>query len=71
MGFSEAAVDFIFWYGCDFMINAANLLGLSYAQANGLFFGIFGPAYFVMMLVVGIVRRRQRRATNEQPADVS
>jgi hypothetical protein len=44
------------------MINAAKLLGLSLTEANGLFFGILGPAYFVQMLVVGIVRRRQQRA---------
>jgi hypothetical protein len=46
------------------MINAANLLGLSFTQTTGLFFGIFGPAYFVMMLVVG--NRQATTATGNE-----
>ncbi len=71
MGFSEEIVEWLYWYGCDFMINAANLLGLSYTEANGLLFGLVGPIWITAMLLIGTLRSmfgRPRESRGAHPA---
>jgi len=47
----------IYWFLTDFVINCANLLGLTYMETNGLFFGVLFPAYTLAMITVGVLRR--------------
>jgi hypothetical protein len=50
-------MDSVYWFLTDFVINMANILGLSYMETNGLIFGVLFPIYTVMMLVIGAARR--------------
>lgn len=45
-------LDRFYWYCTDFTINLANLLGLSYAEINGLLFLILFPLYTLLTLAV-------------------
>jgi|ETNmetMinimDraft_13_1059891.scaffolds.fasta_scaffold136922_1 hypothetical protein len=47
----------IYWFLTDFVVNLANLLGLTYMEANGLIFGVLFPAYTLLMIVIGLYRR--------------
>ena len=48
----------LYWFLTDFVINFANLLNISYMEANGLIFGLLYPLYFSLMLAIGFWRRR-------------
>ena len=50
-------MDSVYWFLTDFVINMANILGLSYMETNGLIFGVLFPSYTVLMLVIGVSRR--------------
>ena len=50
-------MDQVYWFLTDFIINSANLLGLTYMETNGLLFGIMFPGYTFMMIAIGFFRR--------------
>ena len=50
-------MDYLYWFLTDFVINMANILGLSYMETNGLIFGVLFPSYALLMLVIGAARR--------------
>lgn len=50
-------MDSVYWFLTDFVINMANILGLSYMETNGLIFGVLFPLYTLLMLVIGVGRR--------------
>tara|TARA_B100000676_G_C17320409_1_gene456376 strand:+ start:213 stop:374 length:162 start_codon:yes stop_codon:yes gene_type:complete len=47
----------LYWWLTDFVINLANILGLTYMETNGLIFGVAFPVYTLAMLIVGVLRR--------------
>jgi hypothetical protein len=53
-------MDQIYWFLTDFIINSANLLGLTYMETNGLLFGIMFPGYTFMIIAIGLLRRFKR-----------
>jgi len=50
-------MDQVYWFLTDFIINSANLLGLTYMETNGLLFGILFPGYTFTMITIGLLRR--------------
>lgn len=59
----------LYWFLTDFVINFSNLLGLTYLEGNGLIFGVLFPAYFLIMICIGLGRRwSNRRAFNKERA---
>ena len=50
-------MDQVYWFLTDFIINSANLLGLTYMETNGLLFGIMFPGYTLLMIAIGLFRR--------------
>ena len=50
-------MDSVYWFLTDFVINLANILGLSYMETNGLIFGVLFPLYTLLTLVIGVARR--------------
>ena len=50
-------MDSVYWFLTDFVINLANILGLSYMETNGLIFGVLFPSYTLLILVIGVARR--------------
>ena len=58
----------LYWFCTDAMVNLANLLGISYLDANGLLFGVVWPAYTAGALGLGVARRLRHRARARQAA---
>lgn len=54
-------VDSVFVYCTDFMINLANLTGLSYYEVNALVFCLAWPALTAGLLLLLLVQKRRLR----------
>ncbi len=51
-------MSWIYWYCTDFCINAANLLGVSYAGFNFCLFIIGIPTFLIMLFGLNVYRYR-------------
>lgn len=52
-------MSWLYWYCTDFCINAANLLGVSYAGFNFCLFIIGIPAFLLMLFGLNVYRYRR------------
>jgi hypothetical protein len=53
----EHFATWLYWYCVDFMVNAANLLELTYRDTNSLMFFVIWPAVTVMLLATVVFQR--------------
>jgi hypothetical protein len=53
------AVLTVFFYCTDFMINVANMTGLSYYEVNTLIFCFLWPVVSVLLIGLSLIQRRR------------
>jgi hypothetical protein len=50
----EKIIETLYWYGVDFCVNMANLLGITYDAFNLFLFFILMPAVVILLLLLNI-----------------
>ena len=59
---AKQAVNAVFWYCVDFMVNLAQLTHSSYVEANTRILLLLIPALFVFLIIMRMVQYRQLRS---------
>jgi len=53
------AVQWLYWFGTDFCINMANLLGITYDEFNVLLFLFVLPLFVTLLITLNIIKSIQ------------
>ena len=57
-------IVWLYWFGTDFCVNMANLLGITYDEFNVALFLFFLPGFLMLLIVLNILKI-QKSAPNE------